>query len=149
MTTVVLDTSIVIALLSPTDALHDAARSAVQQRERDGARFEISAVCWAELLAGAVRRGKEGVRACDAFLAASIDEMVPVDGDVAACAASLRARHPALRMPDAIMLATGMRPASGVLLTGDERLARHAPDVVEVVRPGEATGPPEPGGVVA
>lgn len=142
MTVVVLDTSVIIALLSPTDVLHPAARSAVQRRELEGARFETSAVCWAELLAGAFRRGKEAVKACDAFRASSIDEVVPVDGDVAECAADLRARDLTLRMPDAIVLATGMRPAAGVLLTGDQRLARRAPDLVEVIQPTEPVGAP-------
>ena len=133
MTVVVLDTNVVIALLSPTDSLHEPARAAVLRQERAGARFEMSTVALAELLAGALRRGGPAVKAVDAFVAASVDHVVPVDEDVAACAADLRSKHPALRMPDAIMLATGLRARSGVVLTGDKRLARHAPEVVEAV----------------
>jgi predicted nucleic acid-binding protein len=133
VTVVVLDTNVVVALLSPTDSLHEPAQAAVRRRELAGARFELSTVALAELLAGAMRRGAAAVKAVDAFVAASVDHVVPVDKDVAACAADLRAKSPALRMPDAIMLATGMRPRSGVLLTADRRLVRHAPEVVEVV----------------
>lgn len=133
MAEVVLDTNVVIALLSPTDALHQAARAAVQRCEREGARFAMSAISWAELLTGAWRRGADAVKVVERFVAATIDELVAVDEDVAACAADLRAKDLALRLPDAIVLSTGLRARSGRVLTADRRLARHARELVEVI----------------
>jgi predicted nucleic acid-binding protein len=133
VTTVVLDTSVVIALMSPTDALHGAARARVEKWEFSGARFEMSAVSWAELSVGAVRRGDDGVAALDAFVSVSVDEIVPVDAQIGTYAARLRATDLSLRLPDALVIATGLRSGADALLTGDRRLARHVPDLVEVV----------------
>ncbi|HVQ89617.1 MAG TPA: type II toxin-antitoxin system VapC family toxin [Mycobacteriales bacterium] len=133
MPAVVLDTNIVVALLSSTDTLHGVARVAVEEREADGATFELSAVSWAELLTGALRRGPAAVDALEAFVSASIDDVVPVDMAVAAQAAALRAKDLTLRMPDALVLATGHRPGVDAVLTGDKRLAKHASDLVEVI----------------
>jgi predicted nucleic acid-binding protein len=130
---VVLDTSVVIALMSRTDALHEQAREAVEKWEYAGASFVISAVSWAELTVGAARRGDDGRTALEAFRAASIDRIVPVDQQVGTFAGLLRANDLSLRLPDALVLATGMRASAEALLTGDQRLARYLPDMIEVV----------------
>jgi predicted nucleic acid-binding protein len=130
---VVLDTSVLIALMSSTDALHDRARAAVEKWELNGAMFEMSAVSWAELSVGAVRRGDDGVAALTAFIDVSVDAIVPVDEQIGTFAARLRAKDLSLRLPDALVIATGLRSGADALLTGDKRLARHVPDLVEVV----------------
>jgi len=74
MTVVCYDTNIVVALLRSTDALHGAAtRTAVEWMTR-GARTAVSAVSWAELRTGALRRGADAERALAAFCHAAIDE---------------------------------------------------------------------------
>lgn len=133
MPAVVLDTNVVVALLSPTDALHQAARAAVEEWERNGATFELSVVSWVELLTGALRRGADAVDVLEAFLNTTVDHIVAIDIDVAAAAAKMRADDLALRVPDALVLATGRERGANAVLTGDKRLARHADDLVEVI----------------
>jgi predicted nucleic acid-binding protein len=133
MPTVVLDTNVVIALMSRTDTLHAQAADAVETWEQAGARFVLSAVSWAELTVGAARRGDEGRAALGAFLNAAIDRIVPVDQQVSTFAGLLRAEDISLRLPDALVIATGIRSSADAVLTGDKRIARHAPSLVEVV----------------
>ena len=45
--------------------------------------------------------------------------IAPLTANIAAHAASLRAQHPSLRLPDAFVLATGEDSDAGVVLTGD------------------------------
>lgn len=130
---VVLDTNVVIALLSRTDPLHDPAREAVEKWEYAGAAFGLSAVSWAELTVGAARRGEPGRAVLAAFADASIDQIVPVDEQIGTFAGLLRAQDLTLRLPDALVIATGLRSGAEALLTGDKRLSRHAPDLIEVV----------------
>jgi predicted nucleic acid-binding protein len=68
-----------------------------------------------------------------AFKYSSIDQIVSVDEQVGTFAGLLRAQDLSLRLPDALVIATGLRSGAGALLTGDRRLARHAPDLVEVI----------------
>lgn len=124
MPVVVLDSSVVVALLSPTDTLHDSAVLEVAGRELAGARLLVPAVAWAEVFTGAVRRGADGVAALRAFREHAIHAVVPVDEQVAEEAARLRADGPGLRLPDALVVATGRTTGAEVVLTGDRKLAR-------------------------
>jgi len=51
--------------------------------------------------------------------------VAPMSAAIAERAASLRARHDALRLPDAIVLATALE-LDGELMTYDQQLAKHA-----------------------
>jgi predicted nucleic acid-binding protein len=98
----VLGASVLIGLLDPDDARHQAARAALEAHADDDLR--IAAHMLAEALVHPARAGKdrEAWRLIDA-LEISVD---PVDEQVAFAAARLRARHGrALRMPDALVLA--------------------------------------------
>jgi predicted nucleic acid-binding protein len=133
MSAVVLDSSVVIALLSTTDTLHQAAVLAVAEREAAGCRILVPAVGWAEVFTGAVRRGSDGVAAVRAFRDLVVNEVVPADEQIAEEAARLRAADMTLRLPDALVVATGMCRAAEAVLTGDKRLAR-VDDRVRVVQ---------------
>jgi predicted nucleic acid-binding protein len=61
----------------------------------------------------------------DAFIAAIGATIVPVDRDIARRAALLRGSHRALRLPDAISLATAL-VAGAEILTFDRRLSKIA-----------------------
>jgi predicted nucleic acid-binding protein len=132
MPAVVLDSNMVIALISSTDALHQPAVLEVAKREAAGYRMLVSAVGWAEVFTGAVRRGTEGVQALRAFQTAVINEVVTVDEEIAERAARLRAVDLSLRLPAALVVATGLCRGADEVLTGDRRLARVDP-VVSVV----------------
>jgi len=125
----VLDSSVLLALFDGQDALHQRAATALARRRRAGAVPILPAVVLAEVLVGAARLGalearREQVRATGAPL-------VPVDEPVAVGAARLRAEHPGLRLPDALVLATAQLRDADVL-TGDQRWERYY-DRVEVV----------------
>jgi predicted nucleic acid-binding protein len=114
---IVLDASVLIALLDPNDALHTAARAALVRHAGDDLKLPASA--YAESLVGPARQGRlaEAKQAIDALLL----DIVPITGQVAEQAAELRARHPSLRLPDALVVATGSVLGAAVVLTGDAR----------------------------
>jgi predicted nucleic acid-binding protein len=114
---IVLDASVLIALLDPNDALHTAARTAVARHAGDDLKLPASA--YAESLVGPARRGRLA-EAKQAIVALLLD-IVPITGEVAEEAAELRARHPSLRLPDALVVATGSVLGAAVVLTGGVR----------------------------
>jgi predicted nucleic acid-binding protein len=119
---VVLDSDAAIGFLDQDDALHRAADSAIRQLAREQP-LVISAVTYGEVLTG-VRLGRHGEEPVDGFFSELISEIVPVDLEVAALAADLRARVPALRMPDALILETAENgPDVELIVTGDAELA--------------------------
>jgi predicted nucleic acid-binding protein len=121
MGTVVLDSAVVIGLLDPLDAHHEAA-AALLDRHVDDAVY-LCASSYSEILVGPIRRGHEAV--VEDFVTRADVGILPVDGVVAERAARLRARHDKLRLPDALALATA-EIVGGRLLTFDKRLARIA-----------------------
>lgn len=133
MTLVLYDTNIVISLLSPTDALHTAATRAAEKWEDRGARAALSAVSWAELRTGALRRGSDAEQALAAFCRLAVDEVVPVCVDIANLAASYRATDLAVRLPDALVVATGQHIGADAVLTADKRLSRVVPGLVTLI----------------
>lgn len=113
-----LDTSVLIALLDPADAHHQAARASLEAHADDDLR--IPAHTLAEALVHPARVGKEReARRLIGSLEIAVD---PIDEAIAIAAARLRARHgSALRMPDALVLAyADVRKAKSVL-TADAR----------------------------
>jgi predicted nucleic acid-binding protein len=120
---VVLDSDAVIGFLDRDDALHRAAHSIVRDLAQSHPLL-VSAVTYAEVLTGA-RLGRNDEERVLGFFTDLISEVVPVDIDVAALAADIRARARAVRMPDALILATAeIRPDVDCLLTGDAELRR-------------------------
>jgi predicted nucleic acid-binding protein len=114
---IVLDASVVIAHLDPADALHEAARAAFRQHAADDLRLPASA--YAEALVDAARAG--AVSETREKLASLGVEIVPVDAATAERASVLRAEHPQVRLPDALVLATGDALGAEAVLTADRR----------------------------
>jgi predicted nucleic acid-binding protein len=107
---VVLDASVLIAFLDPDDALHDAAVEALSEHQHD--ELLIPLTVYAEILVAPYRRGAEAVTEVEAFLAdfaIRIEAMTPA---IAQAAAQLRSASRSLRVPDALVLATGRRARS-------------------------------------
>jgi predicted nucleic acid-binding protein len=111
-----LDTSVVIAVLNRDDALHQAAARAVRA-ERDRHALAISALTYAELLVGPLRAGGRALEVLERF-AAQV-RIVDLTPEVARLAAEERAAR-GLKLPDAVVLATGVLHAD-VILTADAR----------------------------
>jgi predicted nucleic acid-binding protein len=112
-----LDTSIVIAALNRHDALHPAASRAVRA-ERALHALAISAITSAEILVGPIRAGPDAVAIVDRFAAQT--RILDVSPSIARLAAELRATR-GLRLPDAVIVATGLRHQADRILTGDSR----------------------------
>jgi predicted nucleic acid-binding protein len=120
---VVLDSGVVVGFLDRQDALHDAADAAVRELVR-GQRMLASVVTYAEVLTGA-RLGHHNEDDVAGFFAGLLSAVLPVDVAVAEEAADLRSRVKALRMPDALILATAETdPEVDLIVTGDQRLSK-------------------------
>ena len=134
MGTVVLDTSVLLGVLDPQDALHQAARAAVLEHRKAGHTFAAPTSVLAETLVGAHRQGESTARRTEAAIDILISQFLPLDREVARAAAALRAATPSLRLPDAIVLATGRVLDAIAVLTGDKRWVGVDPRV-ELIRP--------------
>jgi|Tabmets5t2r1_1033131.scaffolds.fasta_scaffold112953_2 predicted nucleic acid-binding protein len=111
------DTSVVIGALNRDDALHEAASQAVRT-ERDRHALAISALTYAEMLVGPLRVGGRAVEVVERF-AAQV-RIVELSADVARLAAELRTGR-GLKLPDAVIVATGLHLGADVILTADAR----------------------------
>lgn len=120
MALIVLDAGVVIAALETADANHAAAVAALRQHAHDDVRVPASAL--AEALVSPSRRGVVSeVRETIESLGLGV---VPLDEDIAVLAAAVRARRRTVRLPDALVAATGDALDADVVLTTDRRLAR-------------------------
>jgi predicted nucleic acid-binding protein len=120
---VILDSDAVVGFLNQDDALHDTADWAIRELAQEH-RLVASVVTYAEVLTGA-RLGHHRADAVTGFFAELTPNLLPVDIDVAARAADLRAVVKSLRMPDALILATAdVRPDIDLVLTGDVRATK-------------------------
>lgn len=116
---VALDSDTVVGFLDLSDALHEAAAKAVREYAH-AERLVVSAVTFAEVMTGArIDHHDEAMVA--GFFDQVITDILPVDLEIADRAATIRSRHRALKMADALIAATAdIDPAVDVLVTGDE-----------------------------
>ncbi len=114
-----LDAGVVIGLLDADDAHHVAATSALAAGRLAGDRLAMAASAFAECLVGPARSGEQAVRVVKELFDRLPIEIVDLDAETAILAASLRARHRALRLPDALVIATATRRSADRLLTTD------------------------------
>jgi predicted nucleic acid-binding protein len=116
----VLDAGVLIAALDADDAHHAAAVAALRAARGRGDRLLVPASAYAETLVGPSRRGLDAVATVDAFVDALPAAVEPATRDVARRAAQLRATHAkALRLPDALVLATASVESADLVLTTD------------------------------
>lgn len=105
MAVVVLDASVVIALLQVDDRKHEAAVEAFESSA--DADLVLPASAYAEILVIPMRRGAGAVATTEGFLTERDVGIHHVTREIARRAAELRAHHRALRLPDALVIATG------------------------------------------
>ncbi|HEX9504560.1 MAG TPA: type II toxin-antitoxin system VapC family toxin [Acidimicrobiia bacterium] len=117
----VLDAGVVIAGLDADDAHHTAAAGALTAARDRGDSFVVPASAYAEVLVRPAARGNATVARVDAALDAMAITIADADREIARRAASLRARHSSLRLPDALVIATAIELAADHLLTTDRR----------------------------
>lgn len=121
MAIVVLDASVVIALLDAGDTHHLAAVAAVERARRDT--LVLPASAYAEVLVDPWRRGVDAVSVIRTFVTDLGIRIEPLSPDIAERAARLRAQHRGLRLPDTLVLATA-DALDGVALTCDRAWRR-------------------------
>jgi predicted nucleic acid-binding protein len=119
----ILDASVLIALLDTADAHHRQAVDEVEAADKTGAELVTPASAYCEALVAFARRDRIS-DAREAIEAIGIS-VTALSASIAERAAELRARHGPLRLPDAIVLATA-RHHGGQLLSYDDRLSHYA-----------------------
>lgn len=125
MGSLILDASVLIALLDRADPHYARAVEEVQAFDHDGDNLVAPASAYSEALVAFARVSRVD-DAREAIAAMGI-EVAPLDAGTAEQAAALRARHDRLRLPDAMVLATSQQ-LGGRMLSYDQRLRRHAAD---------------------
>jgi predicted nucleic acid-binding protein len=114
---IVLDASVAIAALAADDAHHDAAVTVLAGGDDD--ELVLTATSRAEILVGPARVDGKLLAAARDFVDGC--EIVPVNTVVADNAATLKARHRGLSLPDAIALVVAEMIDADVIWTFDRR----------------------------
>jgi predicted nucleic acid-binding protein len=118
----VLDAGVVIAVLDAGDAHHKAALTALAACRDRGDDLALPASAYAECLVAPSRRGADAIATVDRFVDALPARVEPATRSIAASAAVLRGAHgPALRLPDALVVATALNLGADRILTTDAR----------------------------
>lgn len=121
---IVLDASVLIAYLDPTDDLHRRSRAALGAPDVIDAEWIVPTTVCAEMLVGAYRTGRHAAELVDRFLDEGVDRIEPATLEIARSAARIRASHTRLTLADAFVLATGEVARADVVLTADRAWAR-------------------------
>lgn len=117
--TLALDASVVIAFLDADDALHARAT-----RAHAGDDLVFPASAYAEAMVMPCRHGAGAPERLERFVDDFAVGIAPIERTIARLAARLRARHRALRLPDALVLATGEALNADHVVTGEAGWAR-------------------------
>jgi len=124
---IVVDASVLIGFLDGRDPHHHRAVAALSAMGSES--LILPASGYAEILVGPARRGPAALAVVDEALTALAIQVEPVTRDIARRAAMLRAGHRALRLPDALVLATADVLSATSVLTADSawpRISRRA-----------------------
>jgi predicted nucleic acid-binding protein len=81
----------------------------------------VPASAYAEILVRPAAQGPATVARVDVALDTMAISVAAADREIARRAATLRARHPSLRLPDALVIATAVELDADHLLTTDQR----------------------------
>ena len=118
----VIDAGVIIAVLDREDAHHEAARESVAAARTRGDQLVVPASAYAEILVAPLRAGSAHGAVVDDFLEALPASVEPVSREIARRAAELRAEHGSrVRLPDALVIATGVTLHADRILTTDAR----------------------------
>ena len=115
----VVDAGVVIGLLERADAHHDVATQTLHDAVERGDRLALPASALAEVLVAPSRRGDSEIRVVIGLVQRVPLDVVPLDEPIAVAAAALRAKHAALKLPDALVVATASVLGADRLLTTD------------------------------
>lgn len=116
-----LDAGVIIGFLDGNDAHHQAARAVLDHALQNGDRLAMASSAFAECLVGPARRGDAEIQTVRDLFERLPISVIALDLEIAVVAARLRARHRALRVPDALVIATAIEGPADQLVTTDRR----------------------------
>lgn len=116
-----LDAGVIIGFLDGDDSHHDTARAALAEAIDQGDRLSMAASALAECLVGPARRSDEAIKLVRTVIDRLPVSVVNLDAEIATRAAVLRAQHRALKLPDALVLATAASSGADQLITTDRK----------------------------
>lgn len=117
----VVDAGVLIGLADSGDAHHRGALSAFENARERLDQIAIPASAYSEALVAPARAGSKAFERMRAFVAQLPVSVIGLDAGIAEAAAQLRRRHAALRLPDALAVATAIRYDADTLVTTDRR----------------------------
>lgn len=121
MALTVIDAGILIGFLDGDDSHHDASRQSLDECLSRNDRIVLPASAFAEALVGPSRSGERAVAMVRALIERLPIEVAPLDEAVAVEAAAIRAEHPGIKLPDALVVATAKVLDAERLVTTDRR----------------------------
>jgi predicted nucleic acid-binding protein len=119
MALTVIDAGVLIGFLDRNDPHSEAATDALAATVDRGDRMVVPASALAEVLVGPARRGPGTVATVLELIERVPFEVAPLDRYVAVAAARLRAKHRAIKLPAALVLATAEVLGADVFVTTD------------------------------
>lgn len=115
----VCDAGVIIGFLDGQDAHHQFATASLHAAVQRNDHLVLPSSVYAEVLVGPFRSGVQAVRAVDELVDRVPFAVEPLSRPIAAAAARVRAKHPKVRLPDALVIATALVLDADVLLTTD------------------------------
>lgn len=115
----VLDSGVLIGFLDANDAHHTSAHTALSDARGRNDRLVLPASALAEILVGPSRTGTAAVTAVRDLIDRVPILVEPLEAEIAVAAAAIRARHPSLKLPDALVIATAGHLDADHLITTD------------------------------
>jgi len=144
---IALDTSCLIYYLEGNPLARELGNEIFRPLEQGAFRAVISTLALAELLVRPKSLDRED--ACGEYLALLCSypnlEIVPLTVGIAVRCASIRARHPSVRTPDAVHLATAAERGAKIFLTNDSRLPAEV-EGVKIALLADVTAAPDEAG---
>jgi predicted nucleic acid-binding protein len=120
MGTIVLDTSVLIALVDGTDVHHEKAREVIDQGRARGDTFVVPVAAYAEFMVGSFHGDPADPDFRDGLMDAIPAVVAPATRLIGRHAAALRARHGRrMPLPDALIVGTALDLKADRVVTAD------------------------------
>jgi predicted nucleic acid-binding protein len=116
-----LDAGVIIGFLNRSDVHHQPSWAVLAEALSGGDRLAMAASAFAEILVGPARRGEAEILIVQTLMDRLPIAIIDINGEIATVAARLRSKHPVLRPPDALVIATAVVDSADQLVTTDKK----------------------------